>query len=57
MSEPQYGNIIFANQQNEVLAMLYDDEIISKREYKIITEENFLYLEEKNGKIFARLKN
>ena len=57
MSEPQYGNIIFANQQNEVLAMLYNDEIISKREYKIITEENFLYLEEKNGKIFARLKN
>lgn len=57
MSKPQYGNIIFANQQNEVLAMLYDDEIISKREYKIITEENFLYLEEKNGKIFARLKN
>lgn len=57
MSKPQYGNIIFANQQNEVLAMLYDNEIISKREYKIITEENFLYLEEKNGKIFARLKN
>lgn len=57
MSKPQYGNIIFANQQNEVLAMLYDDEIISKREYKIITEENFLYLEEKNGKIFAHLKN
>lgn len=57
MSKPQYGNIIFANQQNEVLAMLYDDEIISKREYKIITEENFLYLEEKNGKIFACLKN
>ena len=27
------------------------------KEYKIITEENFLYLEEKNGKIFARLKN
>ena len=57
MSKPQYGNIIFANQQNEVLAMLYDDEIISKQEYKIITEENFLYLEEKNGKIFAHLKN
>ena len=57
MSKPQYGNIIFANQQNEVLSMIYDDEIISKREYKIITEENFLYLEEKNGKIFARLKN
>lgn len=57
MSKAQYGNIIFTNQQNEVLAMLYDDEIISKREYKIITEENFLYLEEKNGKIFARLKN
>lgn len=57
MSKPQYSNIIFANQQNEVLAMLYDNEIISKREYKIITEENFLYLEEKNGKIFARLKN
>ena len=57
MSKPQYGNIIFANQQNEVLAMLYDNEIISKREYKIITEENFLYLEEKNGKIFVRLKN
>lgn len=57
MSKPQYCNIIFINQQNEVLAMLYDDEIISKREYKIITEENFLYLEEKNGKIFARLKN
>ena len=57
MSKPRYCNIIITNQQNEVLAMLYDDEIISKREYKIITEENFLYLEEKNGKIFARLKN
>lgn len=57
MSKPRYCNIIFTNQQNEVLAMLYDDEIISKREYKIITEENFLYLKEKNGKIFARLKN
>lgn len=57
MSKPRYCNIIFTNQQKEVLAMLYDDEIISKREYKIITEENFLYLEEKNGKIFARLKN
>lgn len=57
MSKPRYCNIIFTNQQNEVFAMLYDDEIISKREYKIITEENFLYLEEKNGKIFARLKN
>lgn len=57
MSKSRYCNIIFTNQQNEVLAMLYDDEIISKREYKIITEENFLYLEEKNGKIFARLKN
>ena len=30
---------------------------IKHGEYKIITEENFLYLEEKNGKIFARLKN
>ena len=44
MSKPQYSNIIFANQQNEVLAMLYNDEIISKQEYKIITEENFIYL-------------
>ena len=50
MSKPRYCNIIFTNQQNEVLAMLYDDEIISKREYKIITEENFL------GRLYNQLE-
>lgn len=49
-------NITFVNEENEVLAMIYNGDIVAKKGYRILFDSDFDYLEErgKDGRIFAR---
>ncbi len=40
LDKNKYPNIVFINENKEVLAMISDDEIIEKSGYKIIVETN-----------------
>lgn len=51
-----FPNIVFVNEENEVLAMIYNGDIVAKKGYRILLDSDFDYLEErgKDGQIFAR---
>lgn len=51
-----FPNITFVNEEDEVLAMIYNGDIVAKKGYKILFDSDFDYLEErrKDGRIFAR---
>lgn len=49
-------NIVFVNEENEVLAIIYNGDIVAKKGYRILLDSDFDHLEErgKDGRIFAR---
>lgn len=50
------SNIIFVNDKDELVGMLYNGDVVVKNGYKAINDSQFLYIEEKDEKIFVRYK-